>query len=155
MPHGRVLFECDHCHFVNLFGTLCLWCAHSCTPQPSLGTEVRRRASQPHLLNDRQKEQLRRMDAPRQASPTGCMSVPEQRQLHFADLEAPEERRKRHRDAKVFSVEVVEKDEAVSPVSFLYRFYSFLSVFGLYKALYCSILFYIQDDADNEIPFLE
>ena len=95
------------------------------------------------------------MDAPRQASPTGCMSVPEQRQLHFADLEAPEERRKRHRDAKVFSVEVVEKDEAVSSVSFLYRFYSFLSVFGLYKALYCSILFYLQDDADNEIPFLE
>ena len=88
------------------------------------------------------------MDAPRQASPTGCMSVPEQRQLHFADLEAPEERRKRHRDAKVFSVEVVEKDEAVSTVSFLYRFHSFLNM----VRLTISFLFYlINSSALNQI----
>lgn len=112
MPQGLALFECDNCHFINLFGTLCLWCAHSCTPKPSLGFEVRRRASQPHLLNERQKEQLRRMDAPRQGTLAGSMSVPE----HLT--EAPEERRKRHRDAKVFSVEVMDTDEAVSRCTF-------------------------------------
>lgn len=108
VPAGRPLYTCQHCGFANIYGEICLWCGHRCLPMGASRLK-RRRASSPHLLSDVQKEQLLGMQQrvaalyvpqEKRGAPAGQEKVREGKQSG----ESRTVRRRRHRDAAVFSV---------------------------------------------------
>ncbi|KAI0076171.1 hypothetical protein K474DRAFT_1772687 [Panus rudis PR-1116 ss-1] len=106
LPKGRTLYVCKRCKSTNVFGIVCLWCTDSCEVVPAIGPVVRRRVSAPQLLSEEQKEQLRGIECRlTQMSISGSL-------VTAGDFtEPPDARRKRHRDAKVYSVEMLPAEE--------------------------------------------
>lgn len=98
-PSNRVLFACRTCCSNNIHGLICTWCGGTCDAASSTQRQ-RRRVSAPHLLTDTQKEQLRLIE-----QNAAMLSAPLSGLLAEAMPEARAVRRRRHRDAVVYSLD--------------------------------------------------
>ncbi|KAI0342933.1 hypothetical protein BDW22DRAFT_1429065 [Trametopsis cervina] len=120
-PQNRQLFKCPTCAFTNTYGEICLQCSRrGCVPQVS-HTLKRRRVSAPQLLNDLQKEQLHKIQRRHTLyKPSGQQASTGLDLLSVCPPETKTVRRRRHRDAAVFSIHDVAAAACLSPEANFY-----------------------------------
>ena len=121
VPANRSLYVCRECSFANPHGELCLFCGGECavSAQSSITSVRRRRISAPQPLNDNQKERLhlvhRRvaiLRVPRQPA-SQLAADSSEGVLLSEEAEPPMVRRRRYRDAVIYTVDGVQADYLV------------------------------------------
>ena len=116
VPETRPLYVCQSCKFSNPLIVICPWCKHPCN---TLFTEssVRKRVSAPQMLNERQKDQLQRMqarvDTVKPAALEHTVAAFDIAMPRIAPESASGSRRRRHRDAMAYTIALSFDSEEV------------------------------------------